>query len=115
MNIWAIIPVKPFNRAKSRLAPILSPEQRAALAEQMFRHSLEILSSVKQIGGVLVVSRGTKALGLAHDYHVQTVHESGTPGLNAALLRASPGIGLPGADGVVLLPSALPLLNAEAI
>jgi 2-phospho-L-lactate guanylyltransferase len=115
MNIWAIIPVKPFNRAKSRLAPILSPEQRAALAEHMFRHSLEILSSVKQIGGVLVVSRDTKALGIAHDYHVQTVHESGTPELNAALLRASQVIGLQGADGVLVLPADVPFVNAEDI
>src|SRR5258707_4700852 len=95
MNIWAIIPVKPFNRAKRRLAPILSPEQRAALAEQMFRHSLEILSSVKQIGGVLVGSRGTKARCIAHDYHMRTGHANRTPALKAAPPRASPVIRVP--------------------
>ena len=115
MNIWAIIPVKPFNRAKSRLAPILSPEQRAALAEQMFRHSLEVMTSVKQIGGVMVVSRDTKALGIAHDYHVQTVQESGTPELNAALLRASQVVGMRGADGVLVLPADVPFVAADDI
>jgi len=54
----------------------------------MFRHSLEVMTSVKQIAGVLVVSRDTKALAIAHDYHVKTVLESGAPELNAALLRA---------------------------
>src|SRR5689334_15348347 len=115
MNIWAIIPVKPFNRAKSRLASVLSPEQRAALAEHMFRHGLETLTSVKQISGVLVVSRDTKALGIAHDYHVQTVQESGTPELNTALRRASQVVGMHRADGVLVLPADVPFVNAEDI
>ena len=67
MNIWAIIPVKPFNRAKSRLAQVLTAEQRAMLSEKMFLHSLDLLSNNDHISGVLVISRDTKALGLAHD------------------------------------------------
>ena len=115
MNIWAIVPVKPFNRAKSRLAKVLTAEERQALAEKMFRHSIETLTAVEQISGILVISRDTKVLGIARDYHVQTVQESGTPELNAALYRASQVVGSQGADGVLVMPADLPLVNAADI
>src|SRR5258708_12493359 len=108
MNIWAIIPVKPFNRAKSRLAQVLSAEQRVALSEKMFLHSLALLSTSKHIGGVLVVSRGTKVLGLAPTSNLPTVQESGTPELNTALLRASQLLGFPGPRRVFIFPSLSP-------
>src|SRR5258708_13210143 len=103
MNIWAIIPVKPFNRAKSRLAQVLSAEQRVALSEKMFLHSLALLSTSKHIGGVLVISPDTKVLGLARDYNVHTVQESGTPELNPPLLRASQTLCLPPSESLLLL------------
>ncbi len=115
MNIWAIVPIKPFNRSKSRLAKVLSPEQRASLAERMFRHTLEVLTSVQKIAGILVISRDTGALAIARDFGVHTVQESGTPELNAALLRASQVIGSQGVDGVLVLPADIPFINAEDV
>jgi 2-phospho-L-lactate guanylyltransferase len=114
MNIWAIIPVKPFNRAKSRLARVLTPEQRISLAERMFRHSLEVMSGVQRIG-VLVVSRDAKALNIARSYNVQTVQESGAAELNPALLRASQVVNKLGGEGVLVLPADLPLVNVEDV
>jgi 2-phospho-L-lactate/phosphoenolpyruvate guanylyltransferase len=115
MNIWAIVPVKPFNRAKSRLAQILAPEQREALAEKMFRHSLEVLTSVRQVAGVLVISRDSKVLSIAREYHVHTVQESGAPELNSALLRASQVVRTQGANGVLVLPADVPMVAKEDI
>src|SRR5258708_39081720 len=115
MNIWAIVPVKPFNRAKSRLAKVMTAEEPQALAEKMFRHSIETLTTVEQISGILVISRDTKVLGIARDYHVQTVQESGTPELNAALYRASQVVASKGADGVLVMPAVLALVNAADI
>jgi 2-phospho-L-lactate guanylyltransferase len=114
MNIWAIIPVKPFNRAKSRLARVLTPEQRISLVERMFRHSLEVMSGVQRIG-VLVVSRDAKALNIARSYNVQTVQESGAAELNPALLRASQVVNKLGGEGVLVLPADLPLVNVEDV
>ena len=115
MNIWAIVPVKPLNRAKSRLSKILTPEQRQTLAEKMFRHSMEVLHSVKQISGVLVISRDTKVLGIARDYQMQTVQEAGTPELNSALLRASQVVLAQRGEGVLVLPADVPLVTPEDI
>lgn len=115
MKIWAIVPVKPFVRAKSRLANVLSATEREALAERMFRHGLKVLTAVRNIAGVSVISRDTKALSIAREYGVMTVQESGTPELNAALLRASEVVRLLGADGVLVVPADVPLYSVEDI
>ncbi|GAB4546471.1 MAG: 2-phospho-L-lactate guanylyltransferase [Anaerolineae bacterium] len=115
MNVWAIVPVKPFNRAKSRLAPVLSGEQRELLAERMFRHGLTVLTAIDKIAGVLVISRDTKALSIARDYGAHTVQESGTPELNPALARATEIIRLRDAEGALILPADLPLYTSDDI
>src|SRR5215470_2649869 len=99
MSIWAIVPVKPFNRAKSRLEKALDPARREAFAISTFEHSLEILTSVKGIGGVMVVSRDPKALAMARDRRAHTIHEGAATDLNPALLRASQFVGSQGAPG----------------
>ncbi|MCC7206018.1 MAG: 2-phospho-L-lactate guanylyltransferase [Anaerolineae bacterium] len=115
MRVWAVLPVKPFVRAKSRLATILPAEQREMLAEKMFRHGLEVLTSTRQIAGVLVVSRDTKALSMAREYGVNTVQESGAPELNVALLRAAEYVRRFGAEGVLVVPSDLPMYTSADI
>ncbi len=115
MSTWAIIPVKPLNRAKSRLAAVLTPDQRRHLAETMFRHVLEVVSTVPQIWGVLVISRDSRALAIARDYNAKTVQETGTPELNSALTRATQVIQSWGAESVLVLPADLPLVTPTDI
>lgn len=56
MSIAAIIPVKCFDRAKSRLAPALSDKDRHALALTMFDHVARLAIASKRIESVLVVT-----------------------------------------------------------
>jgi 2-phospho-L-lactate guanylyltransferase len=79
MSIWAIVPVKPFLRSKSRLAGVLSPEARAGLSREFLGHALRVLGQVPEIGRVLVVSRDPAALRLARDLQAHTVTEAGAP------------------------------------
>ncbi len=115
MSIWAIIPVKPLNRAKTRLSGVLNPEQRQQLAEMMFRHVLQVVREVPQVIGTLVISRDTKALAIAREYNARTVQESGAPELNAALTRATQVVAGWRGDAVLVLPADLPLVTAEDI
>jgi 2-phospho-L-lactate/phosphoenolpyruvate guanylyltransferase len=115
MSIWTVIPVKPLRLAKSRLSPVLSPEQRHRFAESMLRHVLQVVSSVPQITGTLVVSRDNRALALARDYGAKTVQESGSPELNAALMRATKIIESWRSEAVLVLPADLPLIQPEDI
>jgi len=113
VNIWAIVPLKPLNRTKSRLSPVLSQAQRERLSKQIFINTLTTLKKVPGIGGVLVVSRDTAALALARHHEVQTVQESGTPELNDALTRATEVVRLWNAQGVLIVPADIPLLRVH--
>jgi 2-phospho-L-lactate/phosphoenolpyruvate guanylyltransferase len=113
MPVWAIVPVKPFREAKSRLAAALSSDERAALSREFLVHTLQVLRQVSDITTTLVVSRDTSALHLARKQGAYTVTESGAPELNSALARATDvGVSF-GADAVLILPCDLPLLTPD--
>ncbi|MEO8612174.1 MAG: 2-phospho-L-lactate guanylyltransferase [Chloroflexota bacterium] len=115
MGVWVIIPVKPLNRAKSRLSGVLSPDQRYHLAETMLRHVLGVVKTVPQVEGTLVISRDNKALSIAREYGARTVQESGTPELNTALMRATQVVARWKGAAVFILPADLPLIVADDI
>jgi 2-phospho-L-lactate guanylyltransferase len=116
MNVWAIVPVKPLGRAKSRLSEAFSPDQRRRLATDLLMRTVGLLLPL--LRGVLVISRDTKALSMVRDLGAQTVQESGTPELNNAILRASQVLKAWRADAMLVVPADLPLLapaDVEAV
>ena len=115
MQVWAIVPLKPFVRAKSRLCRVLAAQERQALAEAMFRHSLVTLLDTPEIERISVLSRDTGALAIAREYQVHTIQECGTPYLNDSLERASETLRLQGCDGILVLAADLPLICPEDI
>ena len=115
MSVWVIIPVKPLNRAKSRLADALTPDQRKQLAEKMMRHVLEVVKQVPQVYGTLVISRDQHALVIAREYNARTVQESGQPELNTALTRATQVVAGWRGEAVLILPADLPLITPEDV
>ena len=56
MSRWALIPVKGFERGKSRLAEVLEPEQREAFSRELFEHVVRVLQASPSVDGVAVVS-----------------------------------------------------------
>ena len=53
---WAVVPVKSFRRAKSRLAGLLTAHERAELGCSLFQHTVEQLRAASGIRGVLVAT-----------------------------------------------------------
>lgn len=115
MSLWAIIPVKPLVRAKTRLSAVLTPQQRSELAETLLRHVLETVRTVPQMAGSLVISRDNKVLAIARDLGAHTIQEAGQPELNSALMRATQVVGGWKGGAVLILPADLPLLAAEDV
>jgi len=115
MTIWAIVPVKPLRRGKSRLAGTLSEDERAELNRTLLQHTLKTLSDLKEVEEVLVVSRDPQALTLARNYGARTVREDGQPQLNTALKRATVIAQVYATQGVLVLPSDLPLVSREDV
>jgi 2-phospho-L-lactate guanylyltransferase (CobY/MobA/RfbA family) len=52
MTLWAIVPVKPLRRGKSRLSGVLSEEERTYLNYSMLGSTLRTLAQVKEIDQV---------------------------------------------------------------
>lgn len=115
MTLWAIVPVKPLLLGKSRLAEVLTAEERADMNRRLLEHTLATLDAVDEIEQVLVVSRDQAALALARQYGARTVQEMGTPQLNLALTRATILAQTHTTRGVLILPADLPLLTPEDI
>ena len=115
MTLWAIIPVKPLRRGKSRLAGVLSLEARTALNHYLLSNTLEILATIPEIEYSLVVSRDPEALTIARDFGARTVQEQGSPQLNTALTRATMVALSHSVQGVLIIPADLPLLTVDDI
>ena len=115
MTLWAIVPVKPLRRGKSRLAGTLTEDERAELNQSLLKHTIETLSDLKEIEQVLVVSRDPHALTVARNHGARTVLEDGQPHLNTALKRATVVAQVYATRGVLVLPADLPLVSPQDI
>ncbi len=113
MTTWAIVPVKPLRRGKSRLAGLLTEEQRTRLNRYLLEHTLSILNEIPDIEHTLVVSRDPAALALTRSMGGRTVLEDGAPQFNTAIQRATIVAQTQGARAVLILPADLPLVEAS--
>src|SRR5512139_2794995 len=108
---FAIIPVKPLRRAKSRLARALKAPTRAALVRSIFSRTLDVIAQVNRIDGVIVVSRDLTILELARQRHTITLMESDS-GLNPAITQAAHWAQAHHARSVIVIPVDLPLITS---
>src|SRR5574338_274499 len=115
MSLWAIVPVKPLRRGKSRLAGVLTEEQRTLLNYTMLAKTLKALSGVPEVDQVLVISRDSGALALARDFKAKTIQEDGSSDLNTALRRATILAQMYTAQQVLIIPDDLPLIDSDSI
>ena len=115
MALWAIIPVKPLRRGKSRLAKVIPADKRADLNQYLLEHTIQVLNTIDEIEQILVISRDKEALALARELGARTVQEHGSPGLNTALSRAVEVARSYETCGILIIPADLPRLAAEDI
>jgi 2-phospho-L-lactate/phosphoenolpyruvate guanylyltransferase len=115
MTTWAIVPVKPLRYGKSRLAHILSPDERAVLTTSMLNRTLQTLNHVSGIFRSLVISRDPAALKIARDFGAYTYGEGDKQDLNVALTRAAHLAAAQEATGLLIIPADLPLISVEDV
>jgi len=115
MTLWAIVPVKPLRRGKSRLAGALSEDERTELNRSLLQNTLKTLSELKEVEEVLVISRDPQALTIARNYGARTVREDGQPELNTALKRATVVAQVYATGAVLILPADLPLVTGADV
>jgi 2-phospho-L-lactate/phosphoenolpyruvate guanylyltransferase len=111
---WAVVPVKPLNGAKSRLAAVLSPVQRRTLMLAMLEDVLSTLLAAPALTRVLLLSRDEHARALAHSFGASLLDDPAHD-LNGALEHAARYAVREGAEALLIVPGDLPLLSAADI
>ena len=115
-RVWAIVPVKRFSTAKSRLASVLTPVERAELARLMFEDVLDILALCKEyLAGQIVVTSDDCVAALASGRGAVVVYDTADNGINAAVRLAIHYIDRSHDDGVIVVPSDIPQLSLDGI
>lgn len=113
MTLWAIVPVKPLRLGKSRLAGVLSGEERYRLNWWLLENTLSILTRIPDIERVLVISRDPQVLAIAREHGAHTLQEGGISNLNKALEKATRLARNFAVQAVLVVPADLPMLNGE--
>ena len=107
-GIWAIVPVKEFEGAKQRLSPVLSPEERHALAAIMLEDVLEALSAVRELAGLIVVTVDPAAAALGLRYGARIVTEGARDGHTGAVTAAARLLVREGHGTMMTMPGDIP-------
>jgi 2-phospho-L-lactate guanylyltransferase len=110
-NSWAIIPVKPLQESKSRLANVLTVGQRVNLMAAILERTLRTVSRAPGIDRVLVISGDSTVLSMALKHRAMTLDERGAYGLNLAVTRAVQTATENKATAALILPADLPLVQ----
>ena len=115
MPAAAIIPIKRFGTAKSRLAGTTASGLRPALAEAMLTDVLSELTRCERLDRIFVVSGEPAVATIARDLGAGHVHDPSDLGHSEATLLGIARAEAHGATVVALLPGDCPLVRATEI
>ena len=116
MSRWALIPIKGFDRGKSRLSEVLAPLERAQLARDLFEHVVRVLRASPAIDEIAVVSDSVEACEHAERLGVVPLSDSDdSQGLADVVDGALRDLELRGATSVMICMSDLPDLTVQNI
>lgn len=114
MHIHAIVPVKALTQAKSRLADLLTPDERGDLMLAMLRRVLHALlafqSAAASISAVWVISADPRVMALASDLGARPLLDTAGD-LNAALELGRAAAVRAGAEAMLVIMADVPLLT----
>lgn len=111
-DLCAIVPVKPLDTAKGRLAGAVAPATRRRLVLTMLGDVLEVLAQERTIAQTFVVTADTDVAQVATSRGLQTIAEPQATGLNAGVEAGLAAASRMRFARALVLPADLPLLSA---
>ena len=111
-SVWIVIPGQPFDKGKTRLAPVLDAPSRRRFSRDCLVHVVRTARRVLAARQIVVVSRAAEVLGLARRLGVRGLIESGR-GLNTAVTEATRFAARRGAAAVLVLHADLPAIGVR--
>ena len=115
MKTFAIVPIKRFENAKTRLSSILDTDDRIRLSLLMLKDTLQILSAVHSLSQVITVSADKRVGEIAVKYGANFLLEEKERGVNSAVALADSYCMKKAADATMVIPHDLPLLDSTDI
>jgi 2-phospho-L-lactate guanylyltransferase len=113
LQVAAIIPVKTFSKAKTRLG--LDQEKTEQLCKIMLDEVLLTISKSQKINKIVLVSKDESAFQIGKKYNVEPLFEENEKGVNVAVSLAEKYLINNGYDASVVFPQDIPLLQPQDI
>jgi len=113
LKIAAIIPVKTFSKAKSRLD--LSPQQVEELCKVMLEEILYTLSISPQIEKTIMITKEEKAISIAEKYNTITIRDEDEESVNSAVALADKYLLENNFDASIVFPQDIPFIKTQDI
>ena len=113
MSHWVCVPVKPFVYGKSRLAGMISTDDRYQLNKALLSHTLQTICNSQWKEHAVVISKGEEALEMAKALGIRTLVENPPFGLNRSLRTVSKVLADENAESITVVPADLVLLTVH--
>lgn len=113
--MWTVLPMKALRPVKSRLAPILSPEQREGLMKAMVEDVLAALRDCPAVEGILLVSKDPEIPAIADEYGAEVLVLDQDEDLNSAVQAATDYLAQKGIERCLVLHGDIPLARSQAL
>jgi 2-phospho-L-lactate guanylyltransferase len=110
-DVWALVPVKRLDRAKSRLADVLEPVDRRQLARAMLTDVLTTLVRVEGLAGILVVTSDVEVAALATEHDAAVLADPPETGFNEAVRHGMRWLDDRYHAGAVVVPGDIPFVT----
>ncbi|MFP5307832.1 MAG: 2-phospho-L-lactate guanylyltransferase [Gammaproteobacteria bacterium] len=113
--MWAVVPLKSPERAKMRLAGVLSAAQRRELLFELAQRVIRALQATRGIEHTAIVTACTEVAAFARRLGVQSILQDTETGTAAAFAAAVDALQPRQLRGLLMLAGDLPLVSAAAL
>ena len=112
---YVVIPAKNFHGAKQRLAGLLQPHERSALARATLTDTLTACAQAEGLTGIGVVTCDREVAELAESLRAEVLWEAEPRGQSAAVARGGRECQRRGIPSMLTMPGDIPLLTAADV
>ncbi|MGH8515879.1 MAG: 2-phospho-L-lactate guanylyltransferase [Panacagrimonas sp.] len=113
--MWAVVPLKPPSLAKSRLAAVLTPDQRRTWFFHMAQRAIDALRATRGVERVVVITADAEVARFAQQHGAMVLAESRADGTSQAFATALAQLRSPSLRGVLMMAGDLPLVSSRAL
>lgn len=112
---YVVIPAKDFHNAKKRLAGLLQPRERSALARATLTDTLTACAHATGLSGIGVVTCDHEVAGLAESLRAEVLWEADARGQSEAVARGGRECLKRGIPVMLTMPGDIPLLTTADV